>query len=246
MSSDYQGRHQVTRSSSRPRSTSSIGRTLRRPVVTASILLAVVATTAAGVSADERNQTEAAAYTVSTAAAAQANEMSDAALEDSERRAEARNDANRAAAADVVKERAAAKARAAAAQQARREAAARAAREKARKALEERKEALIANARSNPRDAARAMLGDFGWGSDQFSCLDSLWTKESGWDYRATNPSSGAYGIPQSLPGSKMATVGSDWQTNPVTQITWGLNYIQDRYGSPCSAWAQSQATNWY
>lgn len=86
----------------------------------------------------------------------------------------------------------------------------------------------------------------YGWGASQFDCLDSLWTRESGWNYRATNPSSGAYGIPQSLPGSKMASAGSDWRTNPATQIRWGLGYIRGRYGSPCSAWAHSEETGWY
>lgn len=85
-----------------------------------------------------------------------------------------------------------------------------------------------------------------GWGEDQFACLDALWTKESGWRADAHNPSSGAHGIPQALPGSKMATVGADWATNPATQITWGLGYIAGRYGTPCAAWAHSQARNWY
>ncbi|MBO0841586.1 MAG: lytic transglycosylase domain-containing protein [Nocardioides sp.] len=97
----------------------------------------------------------------------------------------------------------------------------------------------------DPQEIAKAMLGDFGWGDDQFGCLVSLWNKESGWRVDAENPS-GAYGIPQSLPGSKMASAGSDWRTNPATQIKWGLGYIQDSYGSPCSAWAHSQADNWY
>ncbi len=92
---------------------------------------------------------------------------------------------------------------------------------------------------------AQQMVTARGWGNDQFSCLVSLWSKESGWRTNASNPS-GAYGIPQALPGSKMATVGADWQTNPATQITWGLNYISGVYGDPCSAWAHSQATNWY
>lgn len=98
----------------------------------------------------------------------------------------------------------------------------------------------------DPRDIARALMGEFGFGSDQFGCLDSLWTRESNWNPAAHNPSSGAHGIPQSLPGSKMASVGPDWATNPVTQITWGLGYIQDRYGSPCAAWGHSQARGWY
>ncbi|MEV7932900.1 MULTISPECIES: hypothetical protein [unclassified Curtobacterium] len=92
---------------------------------------------------------------------------------------------------------------------------------------------------------AQQMVADRGWGSDQFNCLVSLWNKESGWRVNAYNPS-GAYGIPQSLPGSKMASAGADWQTNPATQITWGLNYISGVYGTPCGAWAHSVANNWY
>ncbi|BDZ51157.1 hypothetical protein GCM10025867_33980 [Frondihabitans sucicola] len=84
-----------------------------------------------------------------------------------------------------------------------------------------------------------------GWGTDQYNCLVSLWNRESGWNVYASNPS-GAYGIPQALPGSKMASVGADWQTSAATQITWGLNYIQGRYGTPCGAWAHSQSFNWY
>jgi hypothetical protein len=101
-------------------------------------------------------------------------------------------------------------------------------------------------ANSNPKRAARALAADHGWTGSQFQCLDLLWTKESQWNYRAVNRSSGAYGIAQSLPGSKMASVGGDWRTNALTQIKWGLNYIGDRYGSPCGAWAHSRATGWY
>ena len=84
-----------------------------------------------------------------------------------------------------------------------------------------------------------------GWGEDQFACLVALFNRESGWDVYAANPS-GAYGIPQALPGSKMATVGADWATNPATQIAWGLGYIAARYGTPCGAWAHSQSAGWY
>jgi hypothetical protein len=85
-----------------------------------------------------------------------------------------------------------------------------------------------------------------GWGEDQFACLQALWNKESGWRVNAYNASSGAYGIPQSLPGSKMASAGADWETNPATQITWGLGYISGRYGDPCGAWGSSQSRGWY
>lgn len=98
----------------------------------------------------------------------------------------------------------------------------------------------------DPRSAARAMLADFGWSEGQFSCLDVLWERESNWDHTADNPSSSAYGIPQALPGSKMASAGEDWRTNPVTQIRWGLGYIADIYGSPCAALDHSDAHGWY
>ncbi len=86
----------------------------------------------------------------------------------------------------------------------------------------------------------------YGWSGDQWSCLDNLFSRESGWSHTAENRSSGAYGIPQALPGSKMAVYGSDWQTNPATQIKWGLAYIQGRYGTPCGAWGHFTAQNWY
>ena len=98
----------------------------------------------------------------------------------------------------------------------------------------------------DPRDIGRALLAEFGFSSDQFGCLDSLWTRESNWTWNADNPTSSAYGIPQALPGSKMSSAGADWATNPVTQIRWGLGYIQDRYGSPCSAWGHSESVGWY
>jgi hypothetical protein len=98
----------------------------------------------------------------------------------------------------------------------------------------------------DPRTIARAMLSDFGFGSDQFSCLDSIYVNESGWNVHADNPSSSAYGIPQALPGSKMSSAGSDWADNPATQIRWGLGYIKSRYGTPCNAWSFKQGHGWY
>jgi hypothetical protein len=92
---------------------------------------------------------------------------------------------------------------------------------------------------------ALAILTSEGMGNDQYSCLVSLWNRESHWRVDAENPD-GAYGIPQALPGSKMASAGPDWQTNATTQIMWGLGYIKARYGTPCGAWAHSQATGWY
>lgn len=100
---------------------------------------------------------------------------------------------------------------------------------------------------TDPRDIAKQMmLSDYKWGEDQFTCLNKIFTQESNWRWDAKNPSSGAYGIPQSLPATKMATAGADWQTNPATQIKWGLKYIKDRYGTPCSAWGFKSGTGWY
>jgi hypothetical protein len=92
---------------------------------------------------------------------------------------------------------------------------------------------------------AYAILQSRGMGADQYNCLVSLWNRESHWNVYAYNPS-GAYGIPQALPGSKMAAFGADWKTNPSTQIQWGLSYIAGHYGNPCGAWAHSQADGWY
>lgn len=91
-----------------------------------------------------------------------------------------------------------------------------------------------------------ALVLSAGFGLDQMPCLDKLWTKESGWNHRALNKGSGAYGIPQSLPGDKMAKFGADWRTNPATQIKWGLSYIEGRYGTPCKAWQHSINVGWY
>jgi hypothetical protein len=94
----------------------------------------------------------------------------------------------------------------------------------------------------SPKAYAQSLVGS----GQQYGCLVQLWNRESGWNYRASNSSSGAYGIPQALPGSKMASAGADWRTNPATQIRWGLRYISSRYGTPCGAWAHSQSAGWY
>jgi hypothetical protein len=107
---------------------------------------------------------------------------------------------------------------------------------------------LVSAPAPNPGSAqaiAYGLLSAYGFGTDQWGCLDDLWQQESGWRYNAENPS-GAYGIPQALPGSKMATAGPDWQTDPTTQIEWGLGYIQRTYGTPCNAWSHEEADGWY
>jgi hypothetical protein len=155
--------------------------------------------------------------------------------------------AEKAAAAKAAKAKAeAAKAKAEAARAAKAKAEAKAEAAKAARARAAANAAVKTQAVSapsgTPQQIARQMVGS----SSQFSCLNSLWEHESGWSVTAENASSGAYGIPQALPGSQMATAGGDWRTNAATQIKWGLTYIDSRYGSPCGAWAHEQASNWY
>ena len=98
----------------------------------------------------------------------------------------------------------------------------------------------------SPQQVTQQMLGRFGWPGSQFSCLEPLWEHESGWNVTAENPSSGAYGIPQALSGSMMASSGPSWQTDAATQIRWGLGYIASAYGTPCRAWAHETSAGWY
>lgn len=143
------------------------------------------------------------------------------------------------ASATLDKRDAEAKAAAAAAAQ-------KAAAEKAAAAEAARKQAAANTVAGAKATASSLAASKYGWGADQFQCLDNLWTKESGWNYQAVNANGGATGIPQALPGSKMATIAADWRTNATTQITWGLQYISASYGTPCAAWAHSQASNFY
>ncbi|MCH0563575.1 MULTISPECIES: transglycosylase SLT domain-containing protein [unclassified Streptomyces] len=126
--------------------------------------------------------------------------------------------------------------------------------EKAAEEAKERAEAKLAASRSSAdfpvqssysiaqiQSMARQVVS-----SGQFQCFSNIVNHESSWNYRAVNPSSGAYGLFQALPGSKMSSAGADWQTNPATQIKWGLNYMNSRYGSPCAAWSFWQANHWY
>jgi len=94
--------------------------------------------------------------------------------------------------------------------------------------------------------AKEIIAAKYTWSEKQFPCLDQLWTKESNWNYKARNRVTGAHGIPQALPATKMEIVGTDWRTNPVTQITWGLKYIKERYNTPCAAWSKFKRSNWY
>ena len=246
MSTAYQGRH----TGGVNRRTPAVGKartavqglshTLRRPLVSAAAILAVAGVSAAASSealpyASGASSKSGPSFTASPMAMAQAAELShnqddtNVALAAARRSGVQRSSAlthQQQAAADVLV-------------QARAAAAAAVARDKVR-------QGLIDRAQSDPKAVGRLLAADRGWGDGEFSCLDNLWTKESGWRWNANNGSSGAYGIPQSLPGSKMAAAGSDWTTNPVTQIKWGLQYIANSYGTPCAAWSHSVAMNWY
>lgn len=94
--------------------------------------------------------------------------------------------------------------------------------------------------------AKEIMLSEYGWDEDQYTCLNRLWNKESHWNYQARNPRSGAHGIAQALPATKMNTVNTDWRTNPLTQIRWGLSYISNRYEEPCAAYAKWKRSHYY
>ncbi|MFD7957912.1 transglycosylase SLT domain-containing protein [Streptomyces ardesiacus] len=102
--------------------------------------------------------------------------------------------------------------------------------------------AQAATPASSAQATAKKMIGD----SAEFQCFSEIVDHESGWNVDATNASSGAYGLVQALPGSKMASAGADWKTNPATQIKWGLDYMKDRYGSACDAWSFWQTNGWY
>ena len=251
MTTPYPGRH---RSQGRHRSSSPgwsralgstsatpavFSRALRRPLVSAVAFAAVAGVSAAGYASAARPQVFAASFTASPAAVAQAAELSDNQIDTNAALTQARQAGVQRASALTQQQKVTADAAAAALSKARKAAAERAARERDR-------QGILARAQSDPRAVGRLLVADRGWADAQFGCLDSLWARESGWRWNANNSSSGAYGIPQALPGSKMGSIGSDWATNPITQIKWGLDYISNRYGTPCGAWAQSRASNWY
>lgn len=252
MSAAHQGRHHAGadrkpaahRLVTSPRA-QAFSRAFRRPLVMAGAIVAVAGVSAAR-PASQVEPVSIASFTASprsvVLAAELAHNLSDTSPAPAEaglsgvQRANARDHREKAAASALAKARADA---AAAWARTRAAAAARVARQKVR-------QGLLARAQSDPKAVGRLLAADRGWGAQQFGCLESLWNKESGWRWNANNSGSGAYGIPQALPGSKMASAGSDWATNPATQIRWGLSYIAGRYGTPCSAWAHSRAVNWY
>jgi hypothetical protein len=217
---------------------------IRRPLLSAAALIAVVTLSGAGYAAGSISTVNAEKATFALDAAALRAGEQQAAVAAAEQKFQ--RDSAEVAEADRAARRAAAQE---AARQAQLEAERQAQLEAERQAVAARQAAAEEASRSaarDPRSAARAMLGEFGWGQSQFGCLDTLWQRESGWDPAADNPTSSAYGIPQALPGSKMASAGADWQTNPLTQMRWGLGYIDSRYGSPCGALEHSERNNWY
>lgn len=258
MSSRYRGQHRGRHARpSEGRLTRAVG-VARRPAVTAGLALCLVGTGAVGVSANDA-VADPEPFTLTASAIAQAarsahENATDGARIAQERagvnsqkaalsaqaQAEAAARARAKAAADAAAAQAA-KAKAAAVAKARAAAAQKVARDKARASA-------VAAAQADPRSTARAMLSDYGWGESQWRCLNLLWEGESAWKHTAENSSSGAYGIPQSLPASKMAKFGADYRTNPVTQIRWGLWYIEASYGSPCGAWEfwNNRYPHWY
>jgi len=230
---------------------------VRRPPLSAGAALALVGACAAGyAAAGDSTSRSAAASTVPKAALSHAarsqGALSQAALSQAAERSTEQLEqrsyhqqastvlaVRQSAAADVARAQQAAEA---VRIQAEREAA------QAQASRDDEREAVVARAQQDPRSVARAMLADFGWGNAQWSCLERLWVGESGWDYRAENRSSGAYGIPQALPASKMGTVASDYLSNPFTQITWGMQYIKASYGTPCGALSfwNAKSPHWY
>ncbi len=213
-----------------------------RPVLTSGVLAAVVGSVAVA-SAITEDTANAAQLTlaVDTTTTSASTEQSRTAVEDAERVTADRTASNAQAAVVAAKNAEEEKARAEALAKKR-------ARQEAKAAREAEREEIFDNAKDNPKAAAKLLLPEYGFGSEQWSCLDRLWTGESDWRWWVENPSSGAYGIPQSLPASKMNSAGDDWRSNPVTQIKWGLDYIRSSYGTPCNALSQWQARSphWY
>ena len=114
-------------------------------------------------------------------------------------------------------------------------------------AAEKKAPAVKGGSRADNKELGRQLASSlYGWGGEQFTCYDNIIMRESMWDQYADNPTSSAYGIPQALPGKRMASEGTDWATNPATQIKWGLKYVKERYGTPCKAWSFKRANGWY
>ena len=224
-------------------------RHVARPILAGALALGLGASGFAYAKATNLIGTDAAAFVVGSGVAAQTDELARATTVDTTYRAAAsvsRNERRTAIAATGLRtaKELEAKKKVEAAKQAEKARQAAAAAERARE-----RQRAIDNAKADPKAAARVLMVDQGWTSDsQYNCLVNLWMGESDWRWFAENPSSGAYGIPQSLPARKMAQFGADYRTNPITQIKWGLWYIKMSYGNPCNAWStwQARSPHWY
>ncbi|GGL35459.1 hypothetical protein H9L10_01650 [Phycicoccus endophyticus] len=213
-----------------------------RPLVSTSLVAAVATSGLALTGAFEDTATaDSLTLAVDDTTTSASTQESEVAMEDATRVAADRSATNTQRSVAAAKVAAAERAEAAALARKRQ-----AAQERAARAAERKR--VLENAQEDPKSVARLLMPEYGFDESQWTCLDQLWIGESGWSWWAENSSSGAYGIPQSLPGSKMASVASDWRTNPVTQISWGLGYIRSSYGTPCNALAQWQARypHWY
>jgi hypothetical protein len=213
-----------------------------RPVLTTGVLAAVVGGAAMAAAVTEDTASAATlTLAIDSNTTSASTEQSKVAVEDATRVTADRTASNAQLSVLAAKNAAAEKARAEAAAKKRQAEAARAAREAERKRV-------LANAQDDPKSVAQLLMPEYGFDQSQWSCLDQLWIGESDWRWWAENQSSGAYGIPQSLPASKMGTVADDYLTNPVTQIRWGLNYIRSSYGTPCNALNQwlARSPHWY
>jgi len=214
----------------------------RFPVVTTGVLAVLVGGSAvAAAMAEDPATGTALTFTLDQATASESTEQSRAMTSDAVRVTADRTASNAQVAVLAAKNAAIEKARAEALAKKRQA-------EKDRAAREAKRKKILDNAQKDPKAVARLLLPEYGFGEGQWSCLDRLWIGESDWRWWVANPSSGAYGIPQSLPGSKMASVADDWKTNPVTQIKWGLQYIKSSYGTPCNALSQwlARSPHWY
>jgi hypothetical protein len=215
---------------------------LGHPLVTTGVLAALVGGAAVATAVtDESASAAALTLTVDRTTTSESTEQSQVMAADAERVAADRTASNAQAAVVAAANAEVEKAEAEALAKKRKRAEERAAREA------ERKE-ILANAQDDPKAVAQLLLPEYGFGEEQWPCLDQLWIGESDWRWWVANPSSGAYGIPQSLPAEKMASAGDDWRTNPATQIEWGLDYIRSSYGTPCNAldaW-NARSPHWY
>lgn len=258
-SSNYTPRHHAA---PKPGKRAAVRAAVRRPVVGGALAVAMLSTVGATVAiGDPSHSTGDTTAAMSAETSTPSAQHADVNQADTARLADDRRTTNVSRSASREKSRLATVERAKKAEAARKAEAERKAAAKKKAAKEKRSEekakpvsereftpAELKIIQKDPAPYGKELLPEYGWGDDQWSCLISLWHGESNWTWNATNESSGAYGIPQSLPASKMATAGSDWKTNPVTQMVWGMDYIKASYGSPCDAKAfwDSNDPHWY